>query len=1091
MALGLSISFVLCGCSNSREGSSKSTGHFALNPEKAEEVGAFGTQIKFAHEIVMDKEACGSIEWETIHPGETLYACRERLRQQYQVQEYSRAVATSIVPRGSKLFQDYRAYCSATMITPNHMLLAGHCGHPDSTSAGHARRLNYRAIDLGDDIAGPVILKTYGYDGSEAHEVTSIGRFTMLDPEYTPVVENGNLYHYTLPPGYKNDDFYCYPVRSVFNTTSGNIEDDLQILWCGGKDYVYGVEPPPVSSAPGLVHGAVELQSNCDGMPDYCDPSNAVITGNNYATIFGPVGLGEVAGTGQNSLIVPDPYINEPPHYRSNVASYLFFRRPDHAGQVDYGAGLVLTSNLFLCHGFSGSSLVRLRGIYDDENTRVIGVATRSDISTGSDICFYSHGYDPSLVKNTSLARLFDGYWPDLDSDRDGNNIIDFIEDYSKRENAIHFADRNGASGKWFVKAGFAPWMRYFWRERGLDGNGRAEISESVTLTAEDLGLREDESVRIGFKAIGTTGLIDIEVKAPDGRLITYQTKGLVPEGVRLGVVVDEPWSTMTIRPFNIEEPVVIKDLSAVEDPYEWAFDNVEERSSWKAGPPGNPEHPRTVFNEKGFAGQVYSGNPLWNETMNIVGGYDYVLDVWVRHPYSAWSSVTGAVTVESPYPEGEDISFVITVPGGRGWHHLRETFRSDFPRDLTSPRISFSAVEYGKTYYVDSVILRTGDAPPPEYPFCHVDEDDPLSADGDTLRDDPVCDNCIGTDNEDQFDSDLDGRGDACDNCPNRYNPDQADSDGDGVGDVCDNCSIWNPNQANCNKMFEDQYGLSPLGDACDPDPCASICRDSDPFALEGRCTLDEHHGLLDLGPIMDEFCTYPSGVYRLPHYDVASTERREAQQLYWCSCYNTEENRWMDDEECKRLCPEKGMRNYNTTDYTGWFEVVRSSTMVIRPSTDRFPCQPDDDAICPCSMFPAGCSALPPCSPTLEPEGADIMTCEFRGSAPKIDATFGPYDLLEGRSNLLVEDVLLLDVRGMNYPAGTPESIPFGKYNSLKFWIRPLDEETLRIYDQDENTYVPPVSERNPGGNKDWIQRVYGLPGPLYELLSPRGVR
>lgn len=62
MALGLSISFVLCGCSNSREGSSTSTGHFALNPEKAEEVGAFGTQIKFAHEIVMDKEACGSIE---------------------------------------------------------------------------------------------------------------------------------------------------------------------------------------------------------------------------------------------------------------------------------------------------------------------------------------------------------------------------------------------------------------------------------------------------------------------------------------------------------------------------------------------------------------------------------------------------------------------------------------------------------------------------------------------------------------------------------------------------------------------------------------------------------------------------------------------------------------------------------------------------------------------------------------------------------------------------------------------------------------------------------------------------------------------
>src|SRR5207237_1414446 len=54
------------------------------------------------------------------------------------------------------------------------------------------------------------------------------------------------------------------------------------------------------------------------------------------------------------------------------------------------------------------------------------------------------------------------------------------------------------------------------------------------------------------------------------------------------------------------------------------------------------------------------------------------------------------------------------------------------------------------------------------------------------------------------------DGIPDIFDNCPGTYNPDQADSDGDGVGDVCDNCpTIANSDQADLNR--------NGVGDVCE----------------------------------------------------------------------------------------------------------------------------------------------------------------------------------------------------------------------------------------------------------------------------------
>jgi len=62
--------------------------------------------------------------------------------------------------------------------------------------------------------------------------------------------------------------------------------------------------------------------------------------------------------------------------------------------------------------------------------------------------------------------------------------------------------------------------------------------------------------------------------------------------------------------------------------------------------------------------------------------------------------------------------------------------------------------------------------------------------------------DNCPGTYNPDQHNSDGDNVGDACDNCPTVNNPDQFDADNNGIGDECDT-QYWKARFQECQTQL------------------------------------------------------------------------------------------------------------------------------------------------------------------------------------------------------------------------------------------------------------------------------------------------
>ena len=62
----------------------------------------------------------------------------------------------------------------------------------------------------------------------------------------------------------------------------------------------------------------------------------------------------------------------------------------------------------------------------------------------------------------------------------------------------------------------------------------------------------------------------------------------------------------------------------------------------------------------------------------------------------------------------------------------------------------------------------------------------------------DDTYDNCLGTNNSGQVDTDHDGLGNACDATP--YGEGYLDTDQDGITDLSDNCpNVYNPDQRGC----------------------------------------------------------------------------------------------------------------------------------------------------------------------------------------------------------------------------------------------------------------------------------------------------
>lgn len=317
--------------------------------------------------------------------------------------------------------------------------------------------------------------------------------------------------------------------------------------------------------------------------------------------------------------------------------------------------------------------------------------------------------------------------------------------------------------------------------------------------------------------------------------------------------------------------------------------------------------------------------------------------------------------------------------------------------------------------------------------------------------------------------DPDLDGLADECDLCdddnptgsPNGMdNPVDdvslapslgTDSDGDLVGNRCDNCAIANPYQENCNYEYETNpfWNFPELGDACDPDPCVAICEESDPEARWGRCSFDENTDIVQSHVIMSEFYSMSSSAAEFMHYDLGigvggTPFKREAQQVYWCSCWDESINDWFEsDYECSRWqCKKQGetdrfLHPVTKLPLRGWYETIRRDGGYV-----RYECDEDESGWC----------SAPPCAP-WDPD-QDIRTCTYRASLPDMPAYYHSLPRIDGAKN---HEIIWTDSH-LKYPENTPEEIIFGFRHKLKFWVKPIRLYTMNP--GDESTYEYPLS-------------------------------